>query len=179
MDHMIEDWFAKVGPHAIAVSGGVDSMTLAACAHRGNPASVMFHAVSPAVPKDATERVERYGRRFNWNLQLVDAREFHDPQYVENPINRCFYCKKNLYGVIRQATELPMASGTNCDDLQDFRPGLDAASKHGVRHPFVEFGYHKRDVRALAHQLGLDELGDLPASPCLASRVESGIAIDA
>jgi uncharacterized protein len=72
-----------------------------------------------------------------------------------------------------------MLSGTNTDDLEDYRPGLSAASAHGVRHPFVEAGVDKQGVRALCRQLGYLEIAGLPAAPCLSSRVETGIRIEA
>ena len=71
-----------------------------------------------------------------------------------------------------------LVSGTNADDLQDFRPGLEAAQNHQVRHPYVEAGFNKDDVRALASELGLPKLSRLPSSPCLSSRVETGIRIE-
>jgi uncharacterized protein len=70
-------------------------------------------------------------------------------------------------------------SGTNLDDLGDYRPGLEAAKTHAVRHPFVEAGIDKAMVRALAAELGLGDVADLPSAPCLSSRVETGIAIEA
>lgn len=71
-----------------------------------------------------------------------------------------------------------IASGTNKDDLGDYRPGLDAARSFNVRHPYVEAGIEKASVRALASQLGLGGLAELPASPCLSSRIETAIPID-
>jgi uncharacterized protein len=70
-------------------------------------------------------------------------------------------------------------SGANVDDLAEYRPGLDAAAEHGVRHPFVEAAISKQTVRRLAAQLGFDDLAELPAGPCLSSRVETGITIEA
>ena len=70
-----------------------------------------------------------------------------------------------------------MVSGTNMDDLGDFRPGLSAAAEHGVRHPFVESEISKQGVRDIARLLALGDLAELPAAPCLSSRVETGIAI--
>ena len=174
----INKWLADSGPLAIAVSGGVDSMVLAVLAHRACPESVIFHAVSPAVPPVATERVKQHATDFGWNLQIIDAGEFDDEDYVNNPVNRCFYCKLNLYTVISKHTNLTIVSGTNCDDLSDYRPGLEAADKVAVQHPWVEAGYHKKQIRELAHELGLHEVGELPASPCLSSRIETGISID-
>lgn len=164
----------------IAVSGGVDSMTLAFVAHRFSSGRVsMLHAVSPAVPPHATARVRAHAGLEGWNLAIADAGEFADPRYRANPVDRCFFCKSNLYDRIRSVTQATVASGTNLDDLGDFRPGLKAASLRGVVHPFVEAGIDKAAVRALARLHGLDDLADLPAQPCLSSRVETGIAIDA
>jgi uncharacterized protein len=167
-------------PAAVAVSGGVDSMTLAVLAGRRLGAAVaMFHAVSPAVPPAATARVEAHAAREGWRLELVDAGEFADPAYLANPANRCFFCKANLYGALAARTSAQLLSGTNLDDLGDWRPGLKAAAAHAVRHPFVEAGIAKAGVRALAAALGLHDLAELPAAPCLSSRVETGLPIRA
>ncbi len=166
------------GPVAIAVSGGVDSMTLAVIAHRVNAECQMFHAISPAVPGQATDRVRRYAQAEGWDLHLIDAGEIHDPDYVANPANRCYFCKTNLYDTVCEGTELPVVSGTNTDDLGDYRPGLTAAAEHRVEHPFVQAGISKTDIRAIAAGMGLSDLKDLPAAPCLSSRVMTGIAID-
>jgi uncharacterized protein len=164
----------------IAVSGGVDSLTLAAFVHDITAANCqMLHAVSPAVPKDATERVQRLAAERGWALRLMDAGEFADPRYLANPSNRCFFCKTNLYGMMARLTDGQLLSGMNLDDLSDWRPGLEAAKDHGVRHPFVEAEMTKTDIRALAARMGLGDVAELPASPCLSSRVETGLPIEA
>ena len=164
----------------VAVSGGVDSMTLALVARRFAGVNMkVFHAESPAVPPLATERVERYAALENWDLTIADAGEFADKRYRENPINRCYYCKTNLYRVISSfSAGKQIVSGTNADDMKDYRPGLAAAKNFGVRHPYVEAGIAKSDVRAIARYFGADDLSELPASPCLSSRVETGIRIE-
>jgi len=168
----------SLGPAAVAVSGGVDSMTLAARAHaRLGEAVRMYHATSPAVPEAATARVRSLADRLGWDLVVFDAGEFDDPAYRANPVNRCFYCKTGLYGAMRRRTDALLLSGTNADDLGDYRPGLAAADNHNVRHPYVEAGIDKAAVRAIAYTLGHDDLAALPAQPCLSSRVETGIAI--
>ena len=165
---------------AIAVSGGVDSMVLAHVAWRRAPERVtMVHATGPAVPASAGERVRRHAARHGWPLVLLDAGEQQDARYRANPVDRCYYCKTNLYARIRSITTAAIASGTNRDDLDDFRPGLRAADEHGVVHPYVEAALRKADVYAMAASLGLDDLEQLPAQPCLASRVETGLAIEA
>lgn len=167
-----------IGPMALAVSGGVDSMTLAHVAQeRLGDKAVMFHALSPAVPGEASDRVRRHAEAGGWRLEVVNAGEMADPRYLENPVNRCFFCKTNLYSRIAGLTELTIASGTNVDDLGDFRPGLEAATNHRVRHPYVEAGLIKDDVRQVARALGLDDLSDLPAAPCLSSRIETGLRV--
>ena len=171
----------RLGPVAVAVSGGVDSVTLAAFAHEelGRERVAMLHAVSPAVPGDARQRLEGLASERAWDLRCISAGELDDPRYVANPVNRCFFCKTDLYAAMRRATERQLVSGTNVDDLGEYRPGLSAARAAGVVHPFVEAGMTKSAVRALARHLGLGDVAELPASPCLSSRIETGLAISA
>jgi len=174
----LEDVIDGIGPLALAVSGGVDSMTLAHVAHaRLGEGAVMYHALSPAVPGEATERVRRHAEQAGWRLEVINAGEMQDPRYLENPVNRCFFCKTNLYSRIAGLTERVIASGTNVDDLGDYRPGLEAARDHRVRHPYVEAGLTKCDVRVVARGFGLDDLSELPAAPCLSSRIETGLRV--
>lgn len=176
----LERVLAEIGRVCIAVSGGVDSMSLAVLAgRRPDVAASMVHAVSPAVPPEATARVRAYAAREGWPLQIIDAGEFADERYLANPSNRCFFCKTNLYDAIALRTTAVICSGTNLDDLGDFRPGLKAAAAHAVRHPYVEAGIDKAGVRALAAAAELHDLADLPAAPCLSSRLETGIRVDA
>jgi len=175
----LESVLAGLGPVAVAVSGGVDSLTLATLAHRLAPGrTLVVHAVSPAVPGEATDRVRAEAAREGWSLRVIEAGEFADPAYRANPVNRCFFCKTNLYGAVRRVTDRQILSGANRDDLGEYRPGLDAAREHGVRHPYVEAGFDKAAVRRLARDLGLGAVAELPAAPCLSSRVETGIAIE-
>jgi pyridinium-3,5-biscarboxylic acid mononucleotide sulfurtransferase len=170
----------RIGALTVAVSGGVDSMTLAVAAQRRLGARAgMVHAVSPAVPPEASARVRTYAARQGWRLEVIDAGEFADPDYLRNPANRCFFCKTNLYGTIAARASATIVSGTNLDDLGDWRPGLKAAERHGVRHPYVEAGIDKAGVRARARELGLDDIAELPAAPCLSSRLETGIPVTA
>ena len=168
-----------MGPLAIAVSGGIDSLTLSVAAHRHAPGEVtMHHATSPAVPPEATARTRALAAAEGWALDVFDAGEFADPAYRANPVNRCFFCKTNLYAAVAARTAKQIVSGANADDLGDYRPGLSAAANHGVRHPYVEAGIDKRAVRLLAAGLGLGALSELPSSPCLSSRVETGLRIE-
>ena len=165
---------------AVAVSGGVDSLTLATIAGRSHQSACMFHAVSPAVPPEATVRVRDFALREGWRLEVINAAEFESDEYVSNPTNRCFYCKQSLYSAIDEIAGVTLdqiVSGTNSDDLHEYRPGLDAARQRGVRHPFAELGFTKEARRRLARALGLAETAEMPSSPCLSSRVETGIRI--
>lgn len=176
----LQSLLGDYGSIAVAVSGGVDSMTLAAVAAEvlGDQA-LMVHALSPAVPPEASVRVLEHARRLKWSLKLVEAGEFADSRYRSNPVNRCYYCKSNLYERLREVWDGTIASGANTDDLGDYRPGLLAASERQVVHPLVEAGIDKATVRLIASHLRLNELSELPAQPCLSSRIETGIAIDA
>ncbi|HEX6142363.1 MAG TPA: hypothetical protein VFZ01_06575 [Geminicoccaceae bacterium] len=170
----------RMGEVCLAVSGGVDSMTLAVVAGRRLGArAAVIHATSPAVPPEATARVRRYASLEGWPLEVIDAGEFADERYLANPSNRCFFCKTNLYGALAARTSAMICSGTNTDDLGDYRPGLQAAAAHRVRHPYVEAGIDKAAVRRMARVLGLDDLAELPAAPCLSSRLETGIRVSA
>jgi uncharacterized protein len=166
------------GEVAVAVSGGIDSLTLATVAARrlGHRAE-MFHSRTASVPADATLRTREVATRFGWRLAVIDAGEFSRPEYVGNPANRCFHCKESLYAEIARHTAAQVVSGANTDDLREYRPGLDAAREAGARHPFIEAGIDKAAIRAIARKVGLGDLAEIPASPCLSSRVETGLGI--
>lgn len=165
---------------ALAVSGGVDSLTLAHAVQRlAVQVPQVFHAVSPAVPAEATARVRRHAEAKGWSLTVIEAGEFADPDYLRNPVNRCYFCKSNLYARIAGVTGATIASGANLDDLGDFRPGLTAAAERQVIHPFVMAGMGKPDIRRMAAGFGLADVQDLPAQPCLASRIETGLPVRA
>ena len=166
---------------AIAVSGGVDSIVPAHIAHQSAGISaIAVHAVSPAVPEEATERVRAHAERFGWTLRLLDARELSDPGlYCKPGQSLLFLQDQSLHPYSHGDGCLPIASGTNTDDLSDFRPGLKAAQHHGVVHPFVEASISKDEIYALARRHRLTDLAGLPAQPCLASRIETGITVDA
>jgi len=176
----------EMGNCVVACSGGTDSLLLATVAHRTLPdGCLVAHAVTPAVPKEDTERVRKNAAREGWQIRVVEPAEFSDENYLSNPVNRCYFCKSNLYtALIPLAKELAkdssipasVLSGANCDDLSEFRPGLEAAREHGIRHPFLEAGMDKSDIRSLAHSLNLP-FADLPASPCLSSRLYTGTRV--
>lgn len=180
----LESVLAAIPARIIACSGGVDSLLLATIAHRCAPGSTtVAHAVTPAVPGAATGRTIAVAEAEGWNLELVRTDEFDDERYLANPADRCYYCKSHLYetldGLARRLGDrlgYALLSGANRDDLDDYRPGLTAAAERGVRHPFVEADIGKDDIRALAASWDLD-FAQLPASPCLASRLYTGTRV--
>lgn len=151
---------------------------MATVAHRELPvAPLMVHALSPAVPPAATQRVRELALQEGWHLEEIAAGEFADSNYLANPYNRCYFCKANLYRSISTLTDRRIASGANVDDLSDYRPGLQAAAEREVVHPFVEAGIDKAVIRQIARAYRLQQYAELPAQPCLASRVETGFPI--
>ncbi|MDU0355377.1 hypothetical protein RS130_17005 [Paraglaciecola aquimarina] len=107
---------------SIAISGGIDSMLLGYIGHRFSTAKIkMVHAYSPAVPEEALERVKKYAQTYAWDLSIIDAKEFDDINYINNPVNRCYFCKSNLYTRVAEQGVSPIFSGTNVDDLGDVR----------------------------------------------------------
>ncbi|WP_243359560.1 hypothetical protein [Fundidesulfovibrio terrae] len=182
----LQDALSGMKAVVVAVSGGVDSMLLATLAHRVLPGrTLMAHALSPAVPGPCTTRVQNEAQAQGWRLSVVESGEFSDERYLQNPFDRCYFCKTHLYDLLNLTahgladdfgTRPVVVSGANTDDLGEHRPGLTAAREHGVRHPFVEAGVAKQDIRAMAGQLGLS-FADIPASPCLASRIYTGTRV--
>ncbi len=168
----------------IACSGGVDSLLLADVAHQAEPGTtIVAHSVTPAVPRAATDRVRRTADALGWQLRLVESAELSDERYLTNPVDRCFFCKTNLYdeldrivGELEPDASWTLMSGANVDDLGEYRPGLLAAAEHHVRHPFVEAGIGKDGIRALAAARAR-VWHDLPAAPCLASRLYTGTPV--
>ncbi|MBV7477603.1 ATPase [Pseudomonas sp. PDM31] len=180
----LRELLATISPRVIACSGGIDSLLLATIAHRQNPATtVVAHALSPAVPTEATARVKEWALREGWNLQLVSSGEFQSEDYLSNPVNRCYHCKSHLYSSLEQLAAnntggATLLSGANLDDLGEYRPGLIAAAENAVRHPYIEASIGKQMIRAIARHLHLP-FAELPASPCLASRLYTGTRVTA
>lgn len=171
----------SLSPAIIACSGGIDSMLLSVLAGRTmRTAPKVAHIVSPAVPAAATARVKEWARAERWDLELLSGGEFSDERYLANPVDRCYYCKSHLYAAVSKITSASSGAavlvGTNTDDLGEFRPGLRAAEEAGARHPYVEAGMGKAEIRGLARRMGL-EFSELPASPCLASRLYTGTRV--
>jgi uncharacterized protein len=171
----------SMGRVLIAFSGGVDSSFLLRVAvdELGRDALALTTRSSTEVDDDY-ELAVRLASEFGVQHIVVEADELEIPGYAENPVNRCYFCKANLYEIC--ASEAPrlgvehIADGANLDDTGDYRPGLTAATEHRIRHPLIDAGMTKQDVRDLSLRFGLPTW-DKPSSPCLSSRFPYGTTI--
>ena len=166
----------------VAYSGGVDSALVAKVAFDLlEEKSVALTALSPSFPSYYREETRRVARWIGIRHLIAESKELEDPNYRANPVNRCYFCKTELYSLCeRMAGELGIPvvlNGFNRDDQSDWRPGFTAQKEFQVRSPLLEAGMGKDEVRKLAQALGLP-IWDKPASPCLSSRFPYGTTID-
>ena len=175
----------SVGRHesaVVAFSGGVDSSLVAAVAARAlGPRALAVTAVSPAVAAGELEGARRVAAAVGIAHETIATDELARDGYRRNGSDRCYFCKSELYDTLAELAARRgygvLLSGANADDAGDWRPGLRAAAEHGVRHPLLDAGAGKAEVRALARELGVPS-ADKPATPCLASRIPYGTAVD-
>ena len=159
----------------VAFSGGVDSAYLAWAATQVlGPAALCVTADSPSYPDHHRQLALRITQEFGLHHEFVRTAEMERPEYRANPIDRCYHCKHELYGVLARlaaARGIPaMVDGSNADDRSDYRPGRKAAREFGVRSPLDESDLTKADIRELSRLAGLPTW-DEPASACLSSRI--------
>ena len=172
-----------LGSTLVAYSGGVDSALLLALAVEAlGDKAIAFTALSPAVAPDELAGARAVAQKLGGRHVEKRSGELEDPRYAKNPVNRCYFCKTELYTLAGQeARALGLASvvsGTNADELGDYRPGLLAAGEHRIVQPLAEAGLTKAEVRALSRELGLPTW-DKPQQPCLSSRIPYGTEVTA
>ena len=172
---------AELDRVVVCFSGGVDSgYLLAETAGVLGDRATALTAVSPSLAPEERTGAERLGRHLGVRHVLVETHELDDARYASNPVNRCYFCKQEVYSVaVAEAARLETAhvlDGFNVDDRGDHRPGRRAARELGVRSPLDEAGFRKADVREAARRLGLP-VWDKPALACLSSRFPYGTEI--
>ncbi|MCA9126388.1 MAG: ATP-dependent sacrificial sulfur transferase LarE [Planctomycetales bacterium] len=172
-------WFDLSVHYAVAFSGGVDSAVVASAAALSGADAIMVTAQSASVSAVELADVQRLVADRMLPHLFLETKEVDLPAYRENDLRRCYHCKSELYSQIRNRfPQSVVVSGTNADDLSDYRPGLTAAAEHFVRSPLAELGLGKKEVRRLATYWQL-HVADKPASPCLASRIAYGVTVTA
>ena len=172
------------GGSVIALSGGVDSSTLAFLCHEvlGDKA-VAVTALSPIYPVDELEDARRVAEEIGIRHLIVKTEELKNENFVRNPVDRCYYCKKDLLEALQRVVDelgfQVIFEGTNSSDLQGHRPGYRAIlEKSNTYSPWAEVGFTKEEIRKLAKNFGLS-VHNKPSSPCLASRIPFGERITA
>lgn len=172
----LEQWFDKLQGAIVAFSGGIDSTLVLFLARKflGHEHVIGVISNSESLKQKDLKLAKDFCSQFDIQLEIIKTNELADERYNENPINRCFFCKEHLFHDLTEISikypGFDVLSGTNYDDLGDYRPGLDAAKKFEVLSPMVACKIRKDELRQIAHYFSIPSW-DKPASPCLSSRI--------
>ena len=174
----LKNIFAEMERALIAYSGGIDSTLVAKVAYDvlGDRALAVTAVSASLLPEDL-EDARIQAADIGIHHEEIATHEMANPNYTSNPVNRCYFCKSELHDTLKplalQRGYPYVVDGVNADDLQDYRPGIQAAKERGARSPLAEVGITKLEVRQIAKELGLP-WWDKPAQPCLSSRFPYG-----
>jgi pyridinium-3,5-biscarboxylic acid mononucleotide sulfurtransferase len=177
----LRELLAANAPLLVAYSGGVDSAYLLAEAHRALGSRVLgVIADSASLPRQALADALALAREIGAQVEVVRTTELDNPDYASNPMNRCYFCKAELFtrldALAIERGFRAIAYGENADDMKQVRPGRQAAAEFSVIAPLRDAGLTKAEIRALSRELGLPT-ADAPAQPCLSSRIPHGTPV--
>jgi uncharacterized protein len=178
----LENWFGQRKGSLVAFSGGIDSTLVLFLARKfqGKENTIGVISNSESLKNKDFNLAQSFCKEFDIQLKVIKTNELADFRYSQNPINRCFFCKDHLYQDIQEMRkEYPdfnILSGTNYNDLGDYRPGIDAAHQNEVSAPLVACKVTKDEIREIARHFNLPNWNK-PASPCLSSRIPYNQAV--
>ncbi len=172
----LEEWFKQRKGSIVAFSGGIDSTLVLFLARKfqGREKAIGVISESESLKRKDLEFARQFCRDHDIRLEIIKTEELADERYNKNPENRCYFCKEHLFHDLQAIKEkypsFDVLSGTNYDDLGDYRPGLQAARKYEVLSPMVDCDLTKEQLREIARYFELPNWNK-PASPCLSSRI--------